>query len=183
MEVNLSPEAKAIIDEVTAATDCTPESVISLALESFLPPDSSDPHLASVIAGIEAEPDGPWIEVDDAYFERLKARVGAGERTVEAACLKLQISAAAEEDLFEILDRVSDADRPGALPLIARLEGEFRRIQRIPRVGRLVDSRNDLRFVPVGRWLVVYGSAGDVVAIRRIVHRVRELGILELSAS
>jgi toxin ParE1/3/4 len=83
---------------------------------------------------------------------------------------------AADRDLDEILEYLTERSPPAAERLVADLDSRSRLLATQPRAGR---PRNDLapglRSIVVGRYVVFFVSTDDEVIIVRIIHGARNI--------
>jgi hypothetical protein len=84
MEVQLTPEAQAVIDRLVADGLGRPEDIVNRAVENMVPPDWDDPALASVLSEVASEDNGSHddCEVDpdsplEEFVEGLRKRVNS----------------------------------------------------------------------------------------------------------
>ena len=92
------------------------------------------------------------------------------------------LSRAAGQDLLEIIDYIAGSNLDAAFRMRDRLEVAFARLAARPGLGHI---RNDLvapgmevRFWPVGRYLVIYRSAQDGIVIVRVLSGYRDVAAI-----
>jgi toxin ParE1/3/4 len=91
-----------------------------------------------------------------------------------------QRTAQAEEDLIAIWTYIARANRAAADRLLDLLDAKRQALARNPKMG---GAREDIapgvRYLPVGRYLILYRDLGDGIEVVRYVHgmrRLRDLG-------
>ena len=90
------------------------------------------------------------------------------------------VSPEAAADLREIADYIAEDNPPAARRVVAELRRSIQRLGQTPGMGHRRDdlSREQVRFWPVGRYLVIYRSSGRAVEIIRVLHSARDVAAL-----
>jgi toxin ParE1/3/4 len=89
---------------------------------------------------------------------------------------RVRRTARAEQDLIEIWLFIAEADPAAADKLLDGLDGTFQRLARNPRLGPArPDLAPQLRYFPIGNYLVLYRQMRGGVEIVRVVHGARYL--------
>jgi toxin ParE1/3/4 len=87
-----------------------------------------------------------------------------------------KLTARAEEDLIEIWLYVAEDNPKAADAVLAKIEEGFARLALNPEIGPArPDIAADLRYLVVGRHLVLYRLLGAEVEVVRVVHAARHL--------
>jgi plasmid stabilization system protein ParE len=85
-------------------------------------------------------------------------------------------------DLLDIADYVANQNPPGADRLIERLHGACQMLDRRPALGHvrhdLAPGRDDIRFWPVGRYLIVYQTRKGGIQVVGILSGQRDVAKL-----
>ena len=85
-------------------------------------------------------------------------------------------TARCEEDLIEIWIYIAQDDAAAADRVLDEIEGKFSVLLDHPRLGpSRPDIAPDLRYLPVGSYLILYREIPDGVEIVRVVHGARRL--------
>jgi toxin ParE1/3/4 len=83
---------------------------------------------------------------------------------------------AAEADAAEIWAYIAEDDAQAADRLLDRLDRMLRIISTQPQLGKAVDELvPNLRFVPVGNYLIFYRPLEDGIEIVRMLHGARDI--------
>ena len=84
---------------------------------------------------------------------------------------------AAERDIDDIWLHIAKDNVAAANALIFRIEDIESRLCDFPEIGQSRPELGpDLRYWPIGSYLLIYRAAGDRLEIVRIVHGARDLG-------
>jgi toxin ParE1/3/4 len=90
---------------------------------------------------------------------------------------RYRISRAAQQDLDAIWCYIGSSDLAAADRWVDNLEERFHVLARQPHAGKArPDLAPEVRFLPVGNYLIFYRPAEDGVEIIRIVHGSRDYG-------
>jgi plasmid stabilization system protein ParE len=85
-------------------------------------------------------------------------------------------------DLLEIADYVTNRNPDAADRLVERLHGACQILDRRPALGHvrqdLAPGRDDIRFLPVGRYLIVYQVRKEGIQVVRILSGQRDVARL-----
>ena len=81
----------------------------------------------------------------------------------------------ASRDLEEIVSYVGERDANAAARLLDRIEDECGRLGRDPGIGQLrPDLLPNLRFFPVGNYLIFYRESDEGIQVIRVLHGARD---------
>lgn len=88
-----------------------------------------------------------------------------------------QFTRPARDDLFEIWEFIARDNLDAADRVIARIEGAARKLATHPQMGhrRPALAPAEVRFWPVGAYVVVYRAAEKPLQILRVLHGARDL--------
>ena len=93
--------------------------------------------------------------------------------------MKLRISEPAKNDLIEIYQHIAAENPAAAERLLKIFQEKFELLSKFPAAGR---ERNELivglRSFPVGKYLILYQPAGEILEIVRVRHGATDLGDL-----
>jgi len=88
-----------------------------------------------------------------------------------------RVSCAAQSDLDEIWCYVGSFDVRAADRSLEAVERQFKVLAMQPQVGQArLDLAAELRFLPVGNYLIFYRPIEDGVEIARVIHGARDYG-------
>ena len=94
--------------------------------------------------------------------------------------MRLVVTAQAEQDLLDIWAYIASANVPAADRLFDAIEAACAMLTDFPRLGPAFSPSPALRYLSVGRYLVLYQALKGAVKIVRVVHGARYLpGIVE----
>jgi toxin ParE1/3/4 len=80
-------------------------------------------------------------------------------------------------DLEEIVNYVAERDATAAARLLERIEDECWRLAHDPGMGQLrPDLLPNLRFFPVGNYLIFYRESDEGIQVIRVLHGARDYG-------
>jgi toxin ParE1/3/4 len=83
---------------------------------------------------------------------------------------------AAESDAVEIWSYIAEDNPDAADRLLDRIDRMFHAIAAQPQLGKRVEElAPNLRFVPIGNYLIFYRPAKDRVEIVRLLHGARDI--------
>lgn len=83
---------------------------------------------------------------------------------------------AAQSDAVEIWSYIAEDDPDAADRLLNRIDRMFHTIATQPQLGKSVEElASNLRFVPIGNYLIFYRPAKDAVEIVRLLHGARDI--------
>ncbi|MFW6012291.1 MAG: type II toxin-antitoxin system RelE/ParE family toxin [bacterium] len=87
------------------------------------------------------------------------------------------LSPEAAEDLREIVDFIAQENPSAARRFLGKLRNEMERIAASPGIGHLREdlTARQVRFWPVGRYLIVYRSEDGPPEIARVLHGARDV--------
>lgn len=90
--------------------------------------------------------------------------------------MRVELSPSIERDLDEIADWIAQDNPTRAISFIHEVREEFRRIGQGPLLYQLrPEIGEDARLAVVGRYVILFWIAGDVVRIERVVFGGRNL--------
>ena len=88
----------------------------------------------------------------------------------------IQRTAQAEEDLIDIWLYIAQDNPAAADRLLDKIDGKIRLLAEQPAIGRArEDIAPDLRFLPIGKYLILYRIILDGIEIVRVVQGARNL--------
>jgi toxin ParE1/3/4 len=89
---------------------------------------------------------------------------------------RIRITPLADRDLVEIWYFIAQEDRVAADRLLDLLEGKYKLLADNPQMGPArPDIAKELRYHPVGNYLLLYRVVSDGIELVRIVHGARDL--------
>jgi toxin ParE1/3/4 len=89
---------------------------------------------------------------------------------------RIIVAPAAETDAAEIWAYIARDNPPAASRLLARFDQLFRTLAGQPGAGKRVEMlAPNLRFIPIGSYLVFYRPLPDGVEVSRILHGARDI--------
>lgn len=88
-------------------------------------------------------------------------------------------TAQADEDLMDLWVYIAQDNPKAADRLLDEIEDKFGLLSEQPRLGPArPDIAPELRYVPVGRYLILYREIADGIEVVRVVHGARRLSHL-----
>jgi len=88
----------------------------------------------------------------------------------------LHVTQSAKRDLKSIWAYIAADSRTAADPVHAQLTLRFDSILRNPQIGKVrSDIADDMRGIPVGRYLILYIQLHGVIYIMRVLHGARDI--------
>jgi toxin ParE1/3/4 len=89
---------------------------------------------------------------------------------------RIRITPLADRDLVEIWYFIAQEDRVAADRLLDLLEGKYKLLADNPQMGPArPDIAKELRYHPVGNYLLLYRVVSDGIELVRVVHGARDL--------
>ena len=90
-----------------------------------------------------------------------------------------RLTAVAEEDLLSIWEYIAQDNPNAATRQLRRIEDHFKLLADNPRPGPArPDIAEDMRFFPVGSYLILYRLDGHGIDVVRVLHGARNIGAL-----
>ena len=92
---------------------------------------------------------------------------------------RFRLTAAAENDLLSIWDYIAQDHPTAATHQLRRIEDQCQRLANHPQMGPArPDIAPELRYFPVGSYLILYRILPDAIEVVRVLHGARDISAL-----